>query len=70
MTLARWRCEITTKGAKVAAPPMPVLPAAPEIFRTPGPKDAGPAPVELARGFYDSIELKAEPSSSASSPTT
>jgi steroid delta-isomerase-like uncharacterized protein len=53
--------QVGARGAKATpAPSMPILPPAPTIVPAPGAGDPGPSRVELAKGLYDSIELKVE----------
>jgi predicted ester cyclase len=54
--------QVLPKGAKavqVVPPPMPIIPAAPEILVAKA-GDAGPSRLELGKTLYDSIELKDE----------
>ncbi len=52
--------QVTGKGAAVAPPPMPIVPAMPQIFPPPGKNEPLPSRVELAKSLYDAIELKDE----------
>jgi steroid delta-isomerase-like uncharacterized protein len=51
--------QVDPKGTKAAPPPMPIIPATPQIFPAAAAGAAAPR-IELARSMYDAIELKSE----------